>query len=65
MEAVPLLFSGTAAIGPIIAAVKEGKSITHEGREVRCLVFLMIQQLQVGSGMLGRSVCFGPYRHHF
>uniref|UniRef100_A0A0D9R9L8 Zinc phosphodiesterase ELAC protein 2 n=1 Tax=Chlorocebus sabaeus TaxID=60711 RepID=A0A0D9R9L8_CHLSB len=25
---------GTAAIGPIIAAVKEGKSITHEGREI-------------------------------
>ncbi|XP_025219414.1 zinc phosphodiesterase ELAC protein 2 isoform X3 [Theropithecus gelada] len=25
---------GTAAIAPIIAAVKEGKSITHEGREI-------------------------------
>lgn len=55
-EALPLHFSGTAAIAPIIAAVKDGKSITHEGREVRCLVFLMIQQLQVGSEMLGR-VC--------
>lgn len=28
-------FSGTAAIAPIIAAVKDGKSITYEGREVR------------------------------
>lgn len=30
-----LSFSGTAAIAPIIAAVKDGKSITYEGREVR------------------------------
>ena len=27
-------FSGTAAIAPIIAAVKDGKSVTYEGREV-------------------------------
>lgn len=27
---------GTAAIAPIISAVKDGKSVTFEGREVRC-----------------------------
>lgn len=26
---------GTAAIGPLIAALKNGRSVTHEGREVR------------------------------
>lgn len=26
---------GTAAIGPLIAALKNGRSITYEGREVR------------------------------
>lgn len=31
-------FSGTAAIAPIIAAVKDGKSVTYGGREVRLLV---------------------------
>lgn len=28
---------GTAAIGPIIAALKDGKSIVHEGKEVKTL----------------------------
>lgn len=26
---------GTAAIGPLIAALKNGRSVTYEGREVR------------------------------
>uniref|UniRef100_A0A8C9DPP4 Zinc phosphodiesterase ELAC protein 2 n=1 Tax=Prolemur simus TaxID=1328070 RepID=A0A8C9DPP4_PROSS len=30
----PLPFSGTAAIAPIIAAVKDGKSVTYEGRVI-------------------------------
>lgn len=37
-------FSGTAAIAPIIAAVKDGKSITYEGREVRRPIFMMFRQ---------------------
>lgn len=36
-----LSLSGTAAIAPIIAAVKDGKSITFAGREVRLLVLGM------------------------
>lgn len=36
-----LSLSGTAAIAPIIAAVKDGKSITFEGKEVRLLVLGM------------------------
>lgn len=36
-----LSLSGTAAIAPIIADVKDGKSITFEGREVRLLVLGM------------------------
>lgn len=28
------VYSGTAAIGPIISALKDGKSVTYEGREV-------------------------------
>lgn len=32
----PLPSRGTAAIAPIISAVKDGKSVTFEGREVRC-----------------------------
>lgn len=37
-------FSGTAAIAPIIAAVKDGKSVTYEGREVRRPVSVMSWQ---------------------
>lgn len=48
-----LSFSGTAAIAPIIAAVKDGKSVTYEGREVRLLV-PVTEQLQVGPGTLSR-----------
>lgn len=44
-----LSFSGTAAIAPIIAAVKDGKSITYEGREVRALVSVILKQ-QMGCG---------------
>ena len=36
-----LSLSGTAAIAPIIAAVKDGKSVTFGGREVRLLVLGM------------------------
>ena len=28
------LHRGTASIGPLIAALKDGKSVTYEGREV-------------------------------
>lgn len=44
-----LSFSGTAAIAPIIAAVKDGKSITYEGREVRLLASVILK-LQMGPG---------------
>ncbi|KAI4880745.1 hypothetical protein NFI96_022140, partial [Prochilodus magdalenae] len=30
-----LICRGTAAIGPIIAALKDGKSVTYEGKEIR------------------------------
>lgn len=39
-DGLPLRFSGTAAIAPIIAAVKDGKSVTYEGKEVRHPIFL-------------------------
>ncbi|KAF5911906.1 hypothetical protein HPG69_015884 [Diceros bicornis minor] len=45
---------GTAAIAPIIAAVKDGKSVTYEGREVRRPVFVMFQQI------LPEEICTPP-----
>lgn len=55
-EGLPLRFSGTAAIAPIIAAVKDGKSVIYEGKEVRSLFSLIILRLQVGPGTLDRAL---------
>lgn len=51
-------FSGTAAIAPIIAAVKDGKSITFEGREVRCPVAAVSAVTGRGRDS-GQSHCLG------
>lgn len=65
-EGLPLCFSGTAAIAPIIAAVKDGKSVTYEGREVRCSIFMMLYYLQGGPGTLDRvAIWLRLYSHHF
>ncbi|ELW52432.1 Zinc phosphodiesterase ELAC protein 2 [Tupaia chinensis] len=45
-----LSFSGTAAIAPIIAAVKDGKSVTYEGRELHLKKgnFLVLKAKELG-----------------
>lgn len=65
-EGLSLHFSGTAAIAPIIAAVKDGKSVTYEGREVRCSISMMFYYLQGGPGTLEKvAILLRPYSHHF
>uniref|UniRef100_A0A8C9QLI6 Zinc phosphodiesterase ELAC protein 2 n=1 Tax=Spermophilus dauricus TaxID=99837 RepID=A0A8C9QLI6_SPEDA len=44
-EGLPLHFSGTAAIAPIIAAVKDGKSIIYEGKDGRDPSLILPEEL--------------------